>query len=76
MRGKLRDKRAGKKDNYTVREGVERRQPYKRGTQTVNWQSQDIDDEEYDGEFDEEEEVEYEVADNVEVKPIPQQQKK
>ena len=53
MRGKLRDKRgANKKDGFN-RDGFERRQPYKRGSQAVNWLNQDIEDEEYDGEMDE-----------------------
>jgi hypothetical protein len=54
MRGKLRDKRgANKKDGFN-REGLERRQPYKRGSQAMNWLNQDIEDEEYDVEIDEE----------------------
>jgi hypothetical protein len=53
MRGKLRDKRAANKKDGFNREGFERRQPYKRGSQAVNWLNQDIEDEEYDVEMDE-----------------------
>ena len=54
MRGKLRDKRGANKKGGFNREGLERRQPYKRGSQAMNWLNQDIEDEEYDGEIDEE----------------------
>ena len=71
MRGKLRDKRgAHKKDSFN-REGLERRQPYKRGSQTMNWLNQDIEDEEYDVEIDEDS-----VEDEVEVKQIKRPNKK
>jgi len=53
MRGKLRDKRATSKKDGFNREGLERRQPYKRGSQTMNWLNQDIEHEEYDVEMDE-----------------------
>ena len=53
MRGKLRDKRVAKKKDGFNREGVERRQPYRRGSQAINWLNQDIEHEEYDVEMDE-----------------------
>jgi hypothetical protein len=53
MRGKLRDKRGANKKESFNREGFERRQPYKRGSQAVNWLNQDIEDEGYDIETDE-----------------------
>jgi hypothetical protein len=53
MRGKLRDKRASNKKDGFNREGFERRQPYKRGSQAINWLNQNIDEEEYDVEIDE-----------------------
>jgi hypothetical protein len=51
MRGKLRDKRATKKDGFN-REGLDRRQPYKRGSVATDWLNQDIEEEEYDIELD------------------------
>lgn len=53
MRGKLRDKRGANKKYGINREGLERRQPYKRGSQTIHWLEQDIEDEEYDIDLDE-----------------------
>jgi len=71
MRGKLRDKRgANKKDSFN-REGLERRQPYKRVSQPMNWHKQDIEDEEYDVEIDENN-----VEEEVEVKQIKLPNKK
>ena len=71
MRGKLRDKRgANKKDSFN-REGFDRRQPYKRGSQTMHWLNQDIEDEEYDVELDEDS-----VAEEVEVKQAKRPNKK
>lgn len=63
MRGKLRDKRGANKRDGFNREGLERRQPYKRASQPINWLKQDIEDEEYDIEIDEDS-----VEDEVEVK--------
>ena len=71
MRGKLRDKRgANKKDGFN-REGFERRQPYKRASQPMNWLKQDIEDEEDNIWLDEES-----VEDEVEVKQIKLPNKK
>jgi hypothetical protein len=53
MRGKLRDKRATYKKDGVNHEGLERRQPYKRGSVAINWHNQDIEEEEYDVEMDE-----------------------
>jgi hypothetical protein len=66
MRGKLRDKRTSRKKGGLNREGLERRQPYKRGSQAINWLNQDIEDEEYDVEMDEDavEDEEMEVKQN------------
>lgn len=52
MRGKLRDKRLANKKGTFNREGLERRQPYKRSSQPINWLNRDI-EEEYDIEIDE-----------------------
>ena len=52
MRGKLRDKRLANKKGTFNREGLERRQPYKRSSQPINWHNRDI-EEEYDIEIDE-----------------------
>jgi hypothetical protein len=54
MRGKLRDKRVANKKGGFNREGLERRQPYKRGSQATNWLNHDIENEDYDVEMDEE----------------------
>ena len=53
MRGKLRDKRATSKKDGFNREGLDRRQPYKRGSVATDWLNQDIEEEEYDVELDE-----------------------
>jgi hypothetical protein len=71
MRGKLRDKRGPNKKDGFNREGLERRQPYKRGSHTMNWLKQDIENEEYDVDMDIEE-----VEDEEEVKQVKHPNKK
>ena len=71
MRGKLRDKRGANKKDGFHREGSERRQPYKRVSQTMNWLNQDIEDEEYDVDMDTDG-----AEDEVEVKQIKLPNKK
>jgi hypothetical protein len=71
MRGKLRDKRGANKKYGFNREGLERRQPYKRVPQTMNWLKQDIEDEEYDVDMDADG-----VEDEVEVKQVKLPNKK
>jgi hypothetical protein len=69
MRGKLRDKRSANKKHSFNREGLERRQPYKRIPHTINWLKQDLEEEEYDIDADG-------VEDEVEVKQIKLPHKK
>lgn len=75
MRGKLRDKRATKKEVYS-REGSERRRPYKRDARVLHIGAQDeaefdlaLELDEYEDEFADEGEEMNEI-------PIPQKQKK
>jgi hypothetical protein len=71
MRGKLRNKRAANKKYSFNREGLERRQPYKRISQKMNRLKRDIEDEEYDIDMDADD-----VEDEVEVKQIKLPHKK
>lgn len=55
MRGKLRDKRATTKRDFSQREVLERRRPVKRDTRS-SWLDEQVEDDEMEFELDEEEE--------------------
>ncbi len=44
MRGKVRDKRASSRKDFSSRESSERRRPYKRDTRATNWLGQNADE--------------------------------